>query len=543
MKKLLLSLFVAASACLGINAADITISGPNLDGVGEGTSAYTQDGVTISRVGGSAPAKKSDYIKIYANNELTISSQSAAISKITLTGSNNSYISGKFTSTQEGVTIPSAITGTELVITVSPAQNSVTFKNTHSSQARITSIVITLEESTTCATPVITPDDGSKLYEQDAVSISTFTEGAEIYYTLNGDDPTAESLKYDAAAGITFSEDGAYTVKAIAVKEGLENSAVATATFTYATVRPEIVGWEMATAATLTDGIYVIAGNKNGVWKALGHDYNSANQTNFKAIDVTVEKNKLIEPSADVALVYLKKDADGNYTLEVTNATTDAGANFLTSASSSSNHMKMSDAQTPATITISETENTADIVFTGNYTHNTIRYNAGSTIFSCYTTGQEPIYLFKQPVEKPMTPDATVDGTSVSNEGTIDLKGSAKTIMFEGLAEGVNIWYKFEPAIAVTAEYTPEEGFSKYDAATGISLTQAGTLTYYAEKDGVVGDTHTITVEGTATGISEVEAAAAAATEWFDLSGRRVAAPAKGVYLRKQGAKITKIAY
>ncbi len=152
----------------------------------------------------------------------------------------------------------------------------------------------------------------------------------------------------------------------------------------------------------------------------------------------------------------------------------------------------------------------------------------------------EVTYVSKE--SKPVTPDATVDGATVSNEGTIDLKGSAKTIKFEGLAEGVNIWYKFEPAIAVTAEYTPEEGFSKYDAATGISLTQAGTLTYYAEKDGVAGDMHTITVEGTATGISEIEADDAA-TEWFDLSGRRVAAPAKGIYLRKQGAKVAKIAF
>ena len=52
--------------------------------------------------------------------------------------------------------------------------------------------------------------------------MSTETEDAEIFYTLDGTEPTAESTKY--AESIVVSED--VTVKAIAIKEGMINSAV-----------------------------------------------------------------------------------------------------------------------------------------------------------------------------------------------------------------------------------------------------------------------------------------------------------------------------
>ena len=58
------------------------------------------------------------------------------------------------------------------------------------------------------------------------VTMATATEGASIYYTTDGTAPTAESTKYSEA--VEFTKDA--TVKAIAVKEGLENSPVSVAT-------------------------------------------------------------------------------------------------------------------------------------------------------------------------------------------------------------------------------------------------------------------------------------------------------------------------
>lgn len=54
------------------------------------------------------------------------------------------------------------------------------------------------------------------------LTMSTTTTGATIYYTTDGTDPTTSSLKYTAP--IPFLKNG--TVRAIAVKDGMDNSAV-----------------------------------------------------------------------------------------------------------------------------------------------------------------------------------------------------------------------------------------------------------------------------------------------------------------------------
>lgn len=59
-------------------------------------------------------------------------------------------------------------------------------------------------------------------------TISCSTSGATIYYTLNGNTPTTSSTQYSSP--ITLSE--ACTIKAIAVKSGMTNSAVASQSYT-----------------------------------------------------------------------------------------------------------------------------------------------------------------------------------------------------------------------------------------------------------------------------------------------------------------------
>ena len=58
------------------------------------------------------------------------------------------------------------------------------------------------------------------------ITMATTTEGAVIYYTTDGTLPTKESTKYSEA--VEFTQDA--TVKAIAIKEGIENSPVSIAT-------------------------------------------------------------------------------------------------------------------------------------------------------------------------------------------------------------------------------------------------------------------------------------------------------------------------
>lgn len=74
--------------------------------------------------------------------------------------------------------------------------------------------------------PVITPNGGT-FSNSCEVSI-TAQEGASIFYTTDGTDPTVDSSRYTAPFTITNSA----VIKAIAVKEGYSNSKIATAEFT-----------------------------------------------------------------------------------------------------------------------------------------------------------------------------------------------------------------------------------------------------------------------------------------------------------------------
>lgn len=65
-------------------------------------------------------------------------------------------------------------------------------------------------------------------------TISCSTNGATIYYTLNGNTPTTSSTQYSSP--ITLSGD--CTIKAIAVKSGMTNSSVASQSYTAQSVTP-----------------------------------------------------------------------------------------------------------------------------------------------------------------------------------------------------------------------------------------------------------------------------------------------------------------
>jgi hypothetical protein len=87
-----------------------------------------------------------------------------------------------------------------------------------------------LGESNAVATPTFSPSPGV-FTSPFTVTISTATEDAAIYYTLNGNDPTQESQLFTEPISITSTT----TVKARAYKAGLDPSAVATGTYTFPT--------------------------------------------------------------------------------------------------------------------------------------------------------------------------------------------------------------------------------------------------------------------------------------------------------------------
>ena len=78
----------------------------------------------------------------------------------------------------------------------------------------------------TVATPTFSPAAGTYTEAQN-VTISTTTADATIYYTTDGTDPTTSSSVFSSPIAISTTT----TVKAMAVKAGMNNSEVATATY------------------------------------------------------------------------------------------------------------------------------------------------------------------------------------------------------------------------------------------------------------------------------------------------------------------------
>ena len=142
---------------------------------------------------------------------------------VSSSSSSDSYISGgsQQTWSKTSTTYTYSLTST--------TANTVYYLYITNKNAQITSLKLTYasgDETPTCDAPTFSPAAGTFTSAQE-VAISTTTEGATIFYTLDESVPTTESTQYTSA--ITVSETT--TIKAIAVKDGYDNSSVASATY------------------------------------------------------------------------------------------------------------------------------------------------------------------------------------------------------------------------------------------------------------------------------------------------------------------------
>ncbi|MBQ3709113.1 MAG: chitobiase/beta-hexosaminidase C-terminal domain-containing protein [Bacteroidales bacterium] len=204
----------------------------------------------------------------------------------------------------------SALENDTIIVTASPAQGyaltAVTYSYTGTAPVDImetmqffmpacdVTVNVTFTELSTVAAPTFAPAAGSYITPQ-MVSMTTTTEGATIYYTLDGSDPTPNSLAFSEA----FEVAQTTTVKAIAVKEGMNNSAVASATYTI------IEPMSIAEAKTLANNEYALV---QGVVTFID-GRNVYIQDESAGIDLFLNNNTVPESLAigDMVLGYGKK--------------------------------------------------------------------------------------------------------------------------------------------------------------------------------------------------------------------------------------------
>ncbi|MBQ7973209.1 MAG: leucine-rich repeat protein [Lachnospiraceae bacterium] len=161
------------------------------------------------------------------------------------------------TATKDGYAFDGWYTESDELIT---ADSIVTIASDHT-------LIAHWRSNVTAETPVANYESGSELFAGTKIMLVTETPGATIYYTVDGEIPTAESNRYVDAIVL----DAPVVIKAIAVKEGYNDSAVAE--FSY-TVVDETQYWgdvaeedraQFADASEVPDSIWV-AGVKDATY-------------------------------------------------------------------------------------------------------------------------------------------------------------------------------------------------------------------------------------------------------------------------------------
>ncbi|MGN0186318.1 MAG: InlB B-repeat-containing protein [Paludibacteraceae bacterium] len=172
----------------------------------------------------------------------------------------------------------------------------------------------------------------------------------------------------------------------------VQSSAIPTADRTLYAVYADATGssgdtWEKITStAQLEAGKTYLIGNTDGTY-VMGDAASSNN--NFSQV-VATNSDNTITPASGYNAVVLGGTTDA-WTLQL------AGSDYyLYAASSSSNYLRAragnDDGNSQWAIAITDGE--ATVTAQGSNTHNILRYNTSSKLFSCYTSGQNPVSFY-----------------------------------------------------------------------------------------------------------------------------------------------------
>ena len=216
--------------------------------------------------------------------------------------------------------------------------------------------------------------------------------------------------------------------------------------------------YELVTnAASLAEGDNIIIVN-NEAAKAMGE----ARTNNYGAVDVTINNNIIVTDEAQVITL----EAQGN------NWALKTADGYLYAPSSSANQLKAKaevDSNAIASISI---DDAAAIIFQGSSTRNTIRYNKSSVLFSCYASGQEPVYIYKATGDVP--PVVTVEAPVLAPDHNTKFVNSQE-VTITCVTQGATIYY------------TTDSVYQVYTQPFTINATT--TVKAYAELNGVTSAT------------------------------------------------------
>ena len=240
MKKFLLSIFCCLMAFVGIKAEEATLSFADKaqrTSFSTTQQVWEQDGITFTNNKASSSNAVADYakpVRLYAGSNVVVECSLGNITEIVFDCNSATYA----TALKNSIGSTATASSDKVTVTLDGATNSFTIAKL-TAQVRLDALTVTYvaagggTKPTKPVTPTLTA--GGNFVGSKEIEISCATEGAEIFYTTDGTDPTEDSEAYFEAFEVTKTT----TVKAIAVNEaGASN--IATATYTRVAATPAI---------------------------------------------------------------------------------------------------------------------------------------------------------------------------------------------------------------------------------------------------------------------------------------------------------------
>ena len=241
MKKFLLSFFCLAGLVSYATAEEVTVTfkEQGYENAEEITELAMNDQITVTFDKGESNTDPKYYstgnaFRLYAKNVMTISANNGLIiNSVSMTTASGDYVINAASTVSCGTL---TVDGTNATINNIDASEVTFTQGGTKGHARIISLTVNYSAAIAgVSIPTFSVGAGTH-HNPFSVEIAA-TEGAKIYYTLDGSEPTSESTEYTEA--IEFNEFGTTTtIKAIAVVNN-EMSAVNTATYTLSVAAPQ----------------------------------------------------------------------------------------------------------------------------------------------------------------------------------------------------------------------------------------------------------------------------------------------------------------
>ena len=288
---------------------------------------------------------------------------------------------------------------------------------------------VTATYTRVAATPEISFDGDASAFENEIDVLVSTENDTPVYYTLDGSTPDAESTLYEAPLTIKANA----TLKVIAIEDGGYKSGVVSQVFKKAASGSSDTATGMATL--VEDAADLAVGDKV-VIVATESDYalsTTQNTNNRGAVEIARDGDNVTLNDAVQVLTIENGAAGGQFAFQT-------GEGYLYAASTSSNHLKTTATlNKKASFTISIKDGVATIKADQNE-RNWLRFNTTNNpkIFSCYTSGQEDVSIYK------------VNLSSVEDY-ILNVTDAGWATMYLGydvvIPEDVNVYYIAEDAI------------------------------------------------------------------------------------------------